>query len=134
MTSIRNFFSPTKTSLAMTPSPVKIEMKSIAVRPDNKLIVSNMKSVINSVKLHKKHKKRKRKVNETPEIHDISNILQSNLSFISPNRTEPQLNGKDEIQKGQCWMNKKNFKMEIKFFVEYFRNRKHHHIRTEYCR
>lgn len=101
MTTIRNFFSPTKTSLAMTLSPVKSERKSIpASRPDNKIIVSNMKSVINSVKLHKKHKKRKRNLNETPEIHDISNILQSNLSFVSPNRTEPQQNDK-EIPKGQ---------------------------------
>lgn len=79
----------------MTLSPVKSERKSItASRPDNKLIVSNMKSVINSVKLHKKHKKRKRNLDETPEIHDISNILQSNLCFISPNRTEPEQNTK----------------------------------------
>lgn len=95
MTTIRNFFSPTKTQLAMTPSapsPVKSDRKSNAAnKPDNKLIVSNMKSVIDSVqKLQKKHKKRKRNANETPEIHDISNILQSNLSFISPNRTEPE--------------------------------------------
>ncbi|KAG4074027.1 hypothetical protein HA402_014232 [Bradysia odoriphaga] len=74
----------------MTPSPVKSERKSNHARPDNKLIVSNMKSVINSVKLHKKHKKRKRKLDETPEIHDISNILQSNLSFISPSRAEAE--------------------------------------------
>lgn len=84
----------------MTPSPVKMEIKAAAAKPDNKLIVSNMKSVINSVKLHKKHKKRKRAVDETPEIHDISNILQSNLSFISPNRAEPMLNDK-ENPKGQ---------------------------------
>lgn len=101
MTSIKHFFSPTKTSLAMAPSsPAKSEPKSIHARPDNKLIVSNMKSVINSVKLHKKHKKRKRNVGETPEIHDISNILQSNLSFVSPNRTELE-QSHPEITKGQ---------------------------------
>ncbi len=83
----------------MTPSPVKSERKP-TTRPDNKLIVSNMKSVINSVKLHKKHKKRKRNLDEAPEIHDISNILQSNLSFISPNRVEPQQIDK-EVETGQ---------------------------------
>lgn len=84
----------------MTPSPVRSERKLIpAGRPNNKVIVSNMKSVINSVKLHKKHKKRKRNLDETPEIHDISNILQSNLSFVSPNRTESQ-HSHEEIPKG----------------------------------
>lgn len=96
MTTIRNFFSPSTTSLKMTPSPVKREIKSIPVsKPDNKLIVSNMKSVINSVKLQKKAKKRKRNLDEPQEIHDISNILQSNLSFISPNRTEPEPKNKE---------------------------------------
>lgn len=99
MTTIRSFFSPTKTSLTMTPSPVESELKSMPVsRPDNKLIVSNMKSVINSVKLQKKAKKRKRNVDEPQEIHDISNILQSNLSFISPNRTEPQQHNKETLK------------------------------------
>lgn len=84
----------------MTPSPVKSERKPIPVsRPDSKLIVSNMKSVINSVKLQKKHKrKRHRNQDETPEIQDISNILQSHLSFLSPNRAEPDQNTVGNLQ------------------------------------
>lgn len=92
MTSIRNFFPSSATSLTTT-SPAKREakreIKSIPlIRPDHKLIVSNMKSVINSVKMQKKAKKRKRNRDEPQEIHDISNILKSNLSFMSPNRAD----------------------------------------------
>lgn len=103
----------------MTPSPVKTEMKSNHARPDNKLIVSNMKSVINSVKLHKKHKKRKRNLCETPEIHDISNILQSNLSFISPNRTEPE-QSHVELTKGKFGSEKKcrTSETQLVFFLQ----------------
>ncbi|KAJ6625676.1 Telomere length regulation protein elg1 [Pseudolycoriella hygida] len=92
MSTIRNFFSPTKSHPPrMSPSPVKTKDSSNgAGKADKNLVVSNMKSVINSVKSQKKHRKRKRQVDETPEIHDISNTLRSNLSFVSPNRTEAE--------------------------------------------
>lgn len=101
MTTITNFFSPSTSLQIAVPSPVKCETISIpSIRPDNKLIVSNMKSVINSVKQQqKKAKKRKRNADEPQEIHDISNILKSNLSFISPNRTEAEQK-KSETTKG----------------------------------
>lgn len=52
--------------------------------PQSKLIISNMESVIRSVKKQHVVKKKKRKIVE-PEISDISMILTNSLTFVSPN-------------------------------------------------
>lgn len=52
----------------------------------SKLIVSNMESVISSVKKHRKARRKKRETVE-PEISDISAILSNSLSFVAGETT-----------------------------------------------
>lgn len=124
MNDIKQYFtSPTKAVAAAAPSnalqPIKSESnpnagtvkaavsssvldnQSVPNSPSsacNKLIVSNMSSVISSVeKLHKakrKEKELKRKKREAePEINIIADILSNGLHFVSPNVS---LGGNDE--------------------------------------
>lgn len=66
------------------PSSSKVVASPAVAVPHSQLIISNMESVIRSVKKQHVVKKKKRKVVE-PEISDISMILSSSLSFVSPN-------------------------------------------------
>lgn len=81
-----NVKSPSSPSTTTTPhshSPVPV------IVPKSKLIISNMESVIRSVKKQHVVKKKKRKIVE-PEISDIVNILTNSLTF--SNSEEKTLN------------------------------------------
>lgn len=65
------------------PSGLNQNMPSPSSSTTSKLIVSTMESVISSVKKQRKAKKKKRETIE-PDISDISSILSTSLSFVSP--------------------------------------------------
>lgn len=75
--------APYPSSPQTHPPPSSLKIASPVV-PHSKLIISNMESVIRSVKKQHVVKKKKRKIVE-PEISDISLILSSSLTFVSPN-------------------------------------------------
>ncbi|XP_037906727.1 ATPase family AAA domain-containing protein 5 [Hermetia illucens] len=113
MNSLKNYFSPTKLEspstqtlsepatpstpkLATTPSTKNGPTPKPSPKTQSRQIISNMESVISSVK--KKHRHRRRKetngLNKSePEITDISNILSNSLSFVSPNTTQEKVKG-----------------------------------------
>ncbi|GAB0098622.1 hypothetical protein DMENIID0001_143830 [Sergentomyia squamirostris] len=92
MNGIRQYFS----SVAQQESP-GVEADLSQSRKKGNFIVSNMESVIKSVKKQSKTKKRKEKVSGDGEIVDISNILSTSLNFISPAKSDKTdvLNGHD---------------------------------------
>lgn len=110
-------------SPTMTPNSPKMV-------PQSKLIISNMESVIRSVKKQHVVKKKKRKIVE-PEISDISNILTNSLTFISPNVSNSEeksslatvANGHD-VQLIGIKMSFCNVFYFIKHFLKHFQTQK----------
>lgn len=70
--------SSSSLSTSSSPTPTN----GVGPAATSKLIVSNMESVISSVKKHRKARRKKRESVE-PEISDISAILSNSLSFVT---------------------------------------------------